>query len=161
MQTKDISRTGLLISLAMIFSYIETLIPTFVAIPGLKVGLANIVIVFALYKMGFKYALIISLLRVFLVSVLFGSVLSLAYSFAGALVSLSCMALLKKTDLFSTTAVSVAGAVLHNMAQIATAYVVMNTSAVAYYIPFLLIFGVASGIVVGTVGSIVIKRVKV
>lgn len=160
MTTKEISRSGLLIALALILSYVESLIPAFVAVPGVKIGLANIVVVFALYKINFRNALIISLLRVLLSALLFGSVLSLAYSASGSIVSLLGMWALKKTKLFSSVSVSVTGAVLHNLAQIATACLIMNTDVIAYYIPFLLISGVAAGVVIGIAGSIVIERVN-
>lgn len=160
MTTKEISRSGLLIALALILSYVESLIPAFVAVPGVKIGLANIVVVFALYKINFRNAVIISLLRVLLSALLFGSVLSLAYSSSGAAVSLLGMWALKKTNLFSPVSVSVTGAVLHNLAQIATACLIMNTDVIAYYIPFLLISGVVAGVVIGIAGSIVIERVN-
>ena len=99
MDTRKVSQMGLLIALALVLSYIEAQIPAFVAIPGIKIGLANIVVVFALYRLGIKEAVTISFLRVLLASLMFGSVLSLAYSFAGAFLSLLGMVLLKKTNL--------------------------------------------------------------
>ena len=118
MKTKKLTVLALSVALAMILSFIESQIPSFVPIPGVKIGLANIVVVFALYKLGWKEAAGISLLRVFLVSVLFGHAASFFYSMAGALLSFCGMALLKKTGLFSHIAVSVAGGVLHNVGQI-------------------------------------------
>ena len=88
METRKIARMGLLVALSMILSYVESLIPAFVAVPGVKVGLANIVVIFALYTLGPIEALTVSLLRVILSSFLFGSVLSLLYSLSGALLSL-------------------------------------------------------------------------
>lgn len=160
MRTSTVARSGLLIALAMILSYIESQIPAFVAIPGIKMGLANIVIVFALYSMGLKQAALISFLRVLLASLLFGSVLSLAYSASGAVLSLLGMALLKKTGLFSTVAVSVSGAVLHNLGQIAMACLLLQTDAISYYIPFLIISGVVTGIVIGVAGAVIINRIR-
>ena len=101
MKTKKLTVLALSVALAMILSFIESQIPSFVPIPGVKIGLANIVVVFALYKLGWKEAAGISLLRVFLVSVLFGHAASFFYSIAGALLSFCGMALLKKTGLFS------------------------------------------------------------
>lgn len=158
METRKIARMGLLIALAMILSYIESRIPAFVAVPGMKMGLANIVIVFALYTLGFREALLVSVLRVLLSALLFGSVLSLAYSAAGAFLSLFGMVLLKKSHLFGTVAVSVSGAVLHNLGQILMACLVLETSTVAYYIPFLIISGVVTGIVIGLAAAVVINR---
>ena len=111
MKTKKLTVLALSVALAMILSFIESQIPSFVPIPGVKIGLANIVVVFALYKLGWKEAAGISLLRVFLVSVLFGHAASFFYSIAGALLSFCGMALLKRTGLFSHIAVSVAGGV--------------------------------------------------
>lgn len=149
METKKIAQSGLLLALAMILSFIESLFPAFIAVPGVKIGLANIVTVYALYKTGFREAALISLLRVFMASFLFGSVLSLAYSAGGAIISLTGMALLKKTNLFGTAAVSVAGGVLHNLGQIAVACFILDTAAIAYYIPVLIISGTVAGIVIG------------
>ncbi len=160
MKTKDIAETGLLIALALVLSYVESLIPAFVAIPGIKVGLANIVVVYALYRLGFKHAVLISILRVLLSALLFGTVLTLAYSAAGALLSLLGMALLKRTSLFGTTAVSVTGAVLHNLGQIIVAVLVLETDALLYYLPFLILSGVVTGVVIGIISATLIKRVN-
>lgn len=160
METRKIARMGLLIALAMILSYVESRIPAFVAIPGIKMGLANIVVVFALYKLGFKEAAIVSVLRVLLSALLFGSILSLVYSASGAVLSLLGMTLLKKTRLFGTVAVSVSGAVLHNAGQIIAACLMLETSTIAYYMPFLIISGVVTGIVIGLAAALIIKRIN-
>ncbi len=94
METRKVVHMGMLIALAMILSFIESQIPAFVAIPGMKVGLANIAVVFALYTLGFRQALVVSVIRVFLSALLFGSAVSRLYSLAGALVCLAGMALL-------------------------------------------------------------------
>lgn len=161
MKTKKISLMALMISLAMIMSFIESQIPAFVAIPGVKMGLANIVVVFALYKLGWKEAAVISLIRVMLVSLLFGTGASFLYSFAGALLSLSGMVLLKKTGILSHVAVSVTGGVLHNVGQIAMACFILGTNAIVYYLPFLLLSGVIAGVVIGLVSALIISRVKI
>ncbi len=161
MKTKRLALMAMAIALAMILSYIESQIPAFVAIPGIKMGLPNILVVFVLYKLGWKDALVISLVRVFLVSLLFGSVLSLAYSIAGAVVSFAGMLLMKKSGLFSTVAVSVAGGVLHNAAQIGVACLVMETNLIAYYLPFLVLSGTVAGIVIGLASALMVNRVKI
>ena len=117
----------LTIALAMVLSFLESQIPAFVAIPGVKVGLANIAVVFALYKLGWKEAAGISLIRVLLISVLFGNFASLFYSLAGAVLSLLGMILLKHSEKFSAVAVSVAGGVLHNVGQILMACILLIT----------------------------------
>lgn len=149
---------GLLIALALVLSYIEAQIPAFVAISGIKVGLANIVVVFALYKFGLKEALLISVFRVVLSALMFGSVMSLAYSAAGAFLSLLGMVILKKLNLFSCVAVSVVGGVLHNLGQILMACLVLETNVVVYYLPFLILSGTIAGVVVGLVAALVLKR---
>ena len=151
---------GLLVALSMILSYVESLIPAFVAVPGVKVGLANIVVIFALYTLGPIEALIVSLLRVILSSFLFGSVLSLLYSLSGALLSLGGMILMKKLKIFSTTVVSVTGGVLHNVGQILVACLVLETDVLLYYLPVLILSGVITGAVIGIIASLVIKRLE-
>lgn len=161
MKTKKIAVLALAVALAMILSFVESQIPAFAAIPGVKVGLANIAVIFALYKLGWREAALISLIRVFLVSVLFGTAVSLFYSVAGAVLSLSGMILLRKTGLFSTVAVSVAGGVLHNVGQILMACLLLETNVIKYYLPFLILSGVIAGIVIGAVSAIMVKRVEV
>lgn len=160
METRKIARMGLLVALAMILSYVENLIPAFVAVPGVKVGLANIVVIFALYTLGPVEALTVSLLRVILSSFLFGSVLSLLYSLSGALLSLGGMIVMKKLKIFSTLVVSVTGGVLHNVGQILVACLVLETDVLLYYLPVLILSGVVTGAVIGIIGSLVIKRLE-
>ena len=152
---------ALAVALAMILSFVESQIPPLVAIPGVKIGLANIVVIFALYKFGWKQAVLISLLRVFLVSILFGNFASLFYSIAGAVLSLSGMILLKKTGKFSQTAVSVAGGVLHNFGQILMACILLETNVITYYLPFLILSGVIAGIAIGLVSALMVNRVNI
>ncbi|MGN0982425.1 MAG: Gx transporter family protein [Candidatus Limivicinus sp.] len=161
MKTKKIAVLALAIALAMILSFVESQIPAFVAIPGVKVGLANIAVVFVLYKLGWKEAVLISLVRVFMISVLFGTAVSLFYSVAGAVLSLTGMVLLKKTGLFSTVAVSVTGGVLHNIGQILMACLLLETNVIVYYLPFLILSGVIAGVVIGVVAAIMVNRVQV
>jgi len=156
METRKLARIGVLVALAMVLSYVESLFPAFIAIPGVRIGLANIAIVFALYTLGFKEALLISVVRVVLSALLFGSVLSMVYSLAGSILSLAVMALLKR--FFGTVAVSVAGGVSHNLGQIAVACLILHTRAIAYYVPVLILSGVAAGVVIGIVAAIVINR---
>ena len=161
MKTKKIAVLALAIALAMILSFVESQIPAFVAIPGIKIGLANIAVVFVLYKLGWKEAVLISLVRVVMVSMLFGTLVSLFYSVAGAVLSLTGMVLLKKTGLFSTVAVSVTGGVLHNVGQILMACLLLETNVIVYYLPFLILSGVIAGVVIGVVSAIMVDRVQV
>ena len=161
MKTKKLTVLALTIAVAMILSYLESMIPAFVAIPGIKMGLANIAVVFALYKLGWKEAAGVSLLRVVLVSLLFGHLASFFYSIAGAVLSLLGMILLRKTGRFSEVAVSVTGGVLHNVGQIAMACILLETDVVRYYLPFLILSGTLAGVVIGVAAAILVRRVKV
>ena len=144
----------------MVLSYLESRIPTFVAIPGIKIGLANIAVIFALYKFGIKEALTISLVRVFLISLLFGSPVSLIYSLSGATLSLSCMILLKTLTPLTEVGVSVVGGIMHNVGQIIAASILLSTNVVVYYLPFLILSGTIAGIAVGVVSALLVKRVN-
>ena len=141
-------------------SYIESLIPAFIPIPGIKLGLANIVSVFLLYKCGFKYAFTVSVLRVLLSVLLFGNILTLAYSLSGAVLSLLLMLLFKKTGLFSEVGVSIVGGISHNAAQIAVACLLMDTARIMYYLPALIISGTVTGAVIGIGGGLLIKKIN-
>ena len=160
METRKIARMGLLTALALILSYVESLIPAFVAVPGVKRGLANIVVGFALYTLGPGEAAIVSIIRVLLSSLLFGSILSLSYSAAGAVISLLSMIILMKTKIFGVTSVSVTGGVFHNLGQILVACLVLETDVLLYYLPVLILSGTITGAVIGIASSIVIKRLQ-
>ena len=157
--TKKLTALALTVSFALILSFIESRIPAFVAIPGIKVGLANIAVIFTLYKFGIKEAVTVSLIRVLLVSTLFGNPISLIYSVCGAILSLSAMILLKKLTPLTTVTVSVCGGVMHNIGQIATASFMLGTNVVTYYLPFLLLSGTIAGIAVGVASGILINRI--
>ena len=148
------------VAFAMILSFVESRIPALVAIPGVKVGLANIAVIFTLYKFGVKEAITVSIIRVLLISMLFGSPVSLIYSIAGATLSLASMVLLKKLTPLTEVAISVTGGVMHNVGQIAAASFMLSTNVVVYYLPFLLVSGTIAGIVVGIASAILIKRIK-
>lgn len=158
MKTKRVAFLGMCIALSMILSFVESQIPPLMAVPGVKVGLPNIVMVFMLYKIGAKETAIVSILRVILVGILFGTPLSMIYSLVGAALSLIGMILLKKTNLFAPITVSVAGGILHNIGQIATACLVMETAQIAYYLPVLFISGTVAGILIGLCAAMILKR---
>ena len=158
MKTKKVAFLGMCVALSMILSFVESQIPPLAAVPGVKMGLPNIVMVFMLYKVGAKDTAIVSILRVILVGILFGTPLSMIYSLAGATLSLIGMILLKKTNLFAHVTVSVAGGILHNIGQIATACIVMETAQIAYYLPVLFISGTIAGILIGLTAAMILKR---
>lgn len=161
MRNKKIATSALMIALAMILSFVESQIPSFFPIPGIKLGLANIAVIFALYRLSIKDAIVVSLIRVVVVSTLFGTSLTLAYSLSGAVLSLLIMVLLKKSDKFSIVGVSVAGGISHNIGQIIMAIILMHNSVISYYLPFLIISGIVTGVVIGLVSAKIVERVKI
>lgn len=158
MKASKVAQYGLLTALALVLSYLESLVPP-LGVPGVKLGLPNLAVVFALYRVGFKDACAISLVRVVLVALLFGNGAALAYSIAGAALSLALMGLLKRTGKFSSVGVSVAGGVAHNAGQILVAMALLETSRLAWYLPVLWISGMIAGVLVGIVSGVLVKRV--
>ena len=159
--TRKLTVLAMTLSFALILSFVESRIPALVASPGIKAGLANIAVIFALYKLGTREAVVVSILRVMIVSMLFGSVASLIYSVAGAVLSLSVMILLKKLTPLSEVTISVFGGVMHNVGQIVAASFMLSTNVVVYYLPFLLISGTLAGIAIGVASALLIKRIPI
>ena len=156
-----ITTFALTISVAMLLSYIESRVPAFVAIPGIKVGLANIAVIFTLYKFGARAAVTVSIIRVILIATLFGTPVSFIYSVSGATLSLILMILLRKLTPLTEVAVSVTGGVAHNIGQIAAASFMLSTNVVTYYLPFLIVSGTIAGIVVGIASGLLVKRINI
>lgn len=140
---------AMLSCLALIFSYIEFLIPIDFGMPGIKLGLANLLIIIALYGLEWKYALAINLVRITLSGLLFSGVFGVVYSLSGGLLSFFVMAILKKTNKFSIVGVSMAGGVFHNLGQILVAAKLVSNIKIFYYFPVLLFSGMATGILIG------------
>ena len=157
MKTKRITLTAMCIALAMVLSYVESQLPS-LGIPGVKMGLANIVVVFCLYRLGWQEAVGVSLLRVLLVSLLFGHAASLMYSAAGAALSLLGMLLLRRIPRLSCVSVSVIGGVLHNLGQILVAILLMGSNVI-YYLPVLIVSGTVAGVLIGLTAALMVKRV--
>ncbi|MBR7181781.1 MAG: Gx transporter family protein [Clostridia bacterium] len=160
MRAKRVAFLSMSIALAMILSFVESLIPALVAIPGIKIGLPNLIIVFLLYRVGWKETVIVSIIRIVLVSVLFGNIQTMTFSIAGAVLSLLGMILLQKTNWFSTIAVSITGGILHNIGQIIAAVLWTQTAEIAYYLPVLLISGTVAGTVIGLLAGLLVKRLE-
>lgn len=160
MNTKKLTALSLCVALAMLLSFIESQIPPFVAVPGIKMGLSNIVTVFLIYTYGWREAGSVLIVRVALSSLLFGSALSMIYSLSGAILSFAAMLLLKSVPFLSETGVSVAGGVMHNAGQIICACLIMENAAISSYLPPLIISGTLAGIAVGTIAGLLIKRLK-
>ena len=148
---------GAMTALALILSYVESFVP--MPLPGVKLGLANVVAVFVLYRSGVLRAAGVSLLRVLLSAILFGSAVSLAYAAAGAALSIAAMACLRRTDRFSPLGVSIAGGVMHNAGQIAVCCLLLDSGAVAAYLPLLTVSGAVAGVAVGTLAALLLSRI--
>ena len=157
---KKTAYLGLFLALALICSYIESLIPFYFGIPGVKLGLTNIVVVMMLYCIGAKEALLVSLLRIVLAGFMFSNMFSILYSLAGAALSLTVMTFMKKKSGFSILGISVAGGVSHNIGQLIIAGLITMTSGLIYYAPALLISGVITGLLIGTLTGEVLKRIR-
>lgn len=156
---KKIARLGMLIALAFVLSYLEALLSFTYAVPGIKIGFANIVIMSCIYILPFHEVIGVSVVRILLVSLTFGNLSMFLYSLTGALLSLIVMWLLKKSNRFSPVTVSICGGFAHNLGQIATA-VLMLGKGLLYYLPFLMIGGISSGLLVGIIASSLIKFLK-
>ena len=158
--SRALTRYALLVALAMVLSWLESMVPLSLVVPGVKLGLANLVVIFALYRLGPRQAAVISLVRVLLVTLTFGNAFGLAYSLAGAALSLAVMLLLKRSGKFSLLGVSIAGGVCHNIGQILVAMAVLGTAELLWYLPALLAAGTAAGVCIGAAGALVTARVK-
>lgn len=149
---------GVFTALALISSYVETLIPIQFGIPGVKLGLANLIIVIMLYKGTVREAFLLSVVRILLSGFLFGNLFSIVYSLAGGIFSLLVMYILKKRGTFSVIGVSIAGGVFHNIGQLGIAMAVVATVKIGYYLPVLLVAGALTGALIGVVSDAVLKR---
>lgn len=149
---------GVLLALAIVLSFIETMIPLPVPVPGIKLGLSNLVTIVGLYVLGIPGAVSVTILRVLLVGFTFGNAYSMTYGLSGSIFSLLMMSLGKKSGWFSQTGISILGGVFHNIGQITFAVLVTKTLALYSYLPVLLIAGCLTGAVIGIVGSLVTKR---
>ena len=161
-KTRKIAFLGLFTAIAMILSYVEAVSPVLIsAIPGIKMGLPNVAIIFVLYRFGEWEAALVSAIRVLAVSMLFGSPVTFIYSIVGAAMSFAVMILLKKMNFLSTVGVSVAGGIFHNVGQILVAMVLLDATEVAYYLIALAVSGTVSGILIGLCGAVMIKKLPV
>ena len=151
---------SLSVAFAMLLSYVESIIPAPVPLPGVKIGLANVATVFVLVALGKRAALLVSVVRVLLISMLFGSPISAFYSLCGALLSFFAMALLLSLRQFSLIGVSVGGGVFHNVGQIIAASLVLGGSEAFFYLPMLIISGVVAGIFVGAASAFVLRGLR-
>ncbi len=156
--TQKIAVTALLIALAMVLSYIESQIQFVSIVPGIKLGLTNLVVMVALYRINEKEAIVINLVRIILVGMTFGSMFSMLYSMAGGILSGLVMILMKRWGKVTMTTVSMAGGIAHNVGQILVAMVVLQTQAMLYYLLVLWVTGIGAGIIIGLVSAQIVKR---
>lgn len=157
MKTKQITQLGLLLSVSLVLGYLESLLPVMVAVPGVKLGLANIVTMLVLYHMGGKQAFFIMLFRVVIAGFLYSGIAGIVYGLVGGVCCIVVMAFLKRISIFSVLGVSMTGAVFHNVGQILVAVIVMENTGVIYYLPVLCISGILSGLIVGYLSHLLTK----
>ncbi len=158
-KNKMTAMCGVFIALALVLSYLEGLIPLNFAVPGIKLGLANLVTIVVLFELGLKYAILVSVGRIVLSGILFGNITIIIYSLAGAGLSIIIMCLVRKIKAFSVTGVSICGAVAHNMGQIVVAALVMENVNILYYMLILCITGAVAGTLIGVLASVIIKNI--
>ncbi len=156
--TRKIAYMGMFIAVAMVFSYVESLIPVNIAVPGVKLGLANLVTIVVMFKMDVRSAWVISLIRVVLSALLFGNLSIMVYSLAGAVLSLLVMTLCMKLKIFGLLGTSILGAVSHNAGQIIMAAILMKSGNIMLYIPVLCISGTIAGICIGLAGAVLVRN---
>lgn len=155
---KKIPLWGLFISLGLILSYIESLVPFFLGIPGMKLGLCNALVVFLMYVDTPRNAFLINFLRILLAGFMFGNPFSIAYSLAGAALSFAVMLLLLYSNLFKVTTISIMGGMAHNIGQIILAAVIMNNEYLVWYLPQLIVCGAVTGLLIGIISQELIYR---
>ena len=149
---------GVFLALALVCSYVESLIPISFGIPGVKLGLTNIVVILMLYTIGAKDAILISVLRIILAGFMFGNAFSIIYSLAGGILSFVVMLLLKKTGKLKILSISTAGGISHNVGQLIVAALVVENYNILFYVPVLIIAGIITGFLIGLLaGEIVIR----
>lgn len=159
MKTRNLAWMGMMVAVAFVLSYIEAMLPISFGIPGIKLGLSNIVVMLCLYEGSLKQTFGIAIVRIILVGLTFGNLSMMLYSLAGGLFSLLVMTLLKKSGRFSVYGVSLMGGVMHNVGQILVAVVILQQKGLLlYYLPFLLVAGCVSGIGIGIIAAVLIKR---
>lgn len=155
---RQITTMGMLVALAMVLGFVETLIPINLGIPGMKLGLANIVVVIALFLFDIKTAVVVSILRIILIAMTFGNMSMMFYSIAGTSLSLLSMIAISKIKSFSLISVSIVGGIMHNVGQIICAAFVVRTNGVFTYLPVLMIAGLVSGALIGIVAGLISVR---
>ena len=156
---KRVALSALFASLALIFSYVEAILPAAPGIPGIKLGIANLVVIIAMYRLDSRYALTINLIRIFLAGFMFSGLYCAIYSLCGCILSFAVMCLLKKSDAFSVVGVSMGGGVAHNIGQLCIAAVLVSSPQIFYYLTVLILSGTVSGILIGWLGRVLLEHI--
>ena len=156
---KRVAISALFASLALIFSYIEAILPAAPGIPGIKLGIANLVVIIAMYRLDLRYALVINLIRILLAGFMFNGLYGAVYSLCGCLVSYVVMCILYKSGLFSVIGVSMGGGAAHNIGQLCIAAVLVSSPQIFYYLPVLILSGTVSGILIGWLGRVLLEHI--
>lgn len=157
---RKISVISMFSAFAILAAYVETFIPT-IGIPGAKLGLANIAVVLALYILDAESAIIVNVVRIVIVGLLFGSLISISFALAGSFLSLTVMIVLKKFFNFSIITVSIFGGFFHNVGQIIVAKILVGSYSILYYLPVLLIIGIVTGLIIGLLARVLYERTGV
>lgn len=160
MKTKHITELGFLLAVSLVLAYLESLLPVMVAVPGVKLGLANVVTMFVLYRSDWKRAFFFMTLRVVLAGFLFSGVAGILYSFAGGVCCILIMNIVKHFSMFSVLGVSMSGAVFHNFGQLLVAFFIMENAHILYYFPVLCLSGVITGLLIGYVSALLLRRMN-
>ena len=150
---------GVFLALALVCSYVESLIPISFGIPGVKLGLTNIVVILMLYTIGAKDAILISVLRIILAGFMFGNAFSIIYSLAGGILSFVVMLLLKNTGKLKILSISTAGGISHNVGQLIVAALVVENYNSLFYVPVLIIAGIITGFLIGLLAGEIVLRI--
>ncbi len=157
--TRSVAFCGMFTAVAIVMGYIESFIVVPGLLPGMKLGLANCVILFVLMRYGVGWAALVSIVRIIVVNSLLGNMTAVAFSLAGAALSILVMSLLKKSGRFSMVGMSLAGGVAHNLGQVLVAMVIFENVGMFYYFPALIVTGVVAGIFVGIAAGLVWKKI--
>ena len=158
-KVKELALRAMLVALCFVLSFVESRIPAFIAVPGIKLGITNLVVLVALYMLGWKDAFTINIIRIVLAGLTFGSLMSMWYSLAGGMLATLGMIFLKYALDAKIVTVSVSGALLHNLGQIAVAMIILRTDALFYYLVVLWISGAVAGVIIGILGYLVLNRI--
>lgn len=158
--TRRTAYSGLLLATMLVLGYVESLLPAVAGVPGVKLGLSNSVLIFAVYMLNLPTAWVLMVLKVLLSGLLFGGVNTIMYAMAGGVLSMGCMSILSRFKSVHPITVSMVGGVMHNVGQVAVAMLLFHTQQLLYYMAILVFVGMACGALTGVCASSVMKHLK-